>query len=185
MNLLHIRITALIITIAILTLVALTNTASAMCPLCTAGAAIGLGIARYYGVDDIIIGLWLGALAVSTALWLSDVVKKRIKHSIIPFQETLVVLAVIASTIVPFYLAGFFNGMPSMPSMVDTIFGINRVAFGTVIGGFVMFVGAPLSSFIKRKRMKAFPFQTIILTLLLLIVLSAFFWYVTKYYHIV
>ncbi len=164
---------ALMIIVVILTSVTLTNTVSAMCPLCTAAAAIGLSIARYYGVNDVVVGLWLGALAVSTALWLNNVVKKRVRHDIIPFQEPLIIAAVIASTIVPFYFAGFFNGMPNM---VDTILGINKVAFGTVIGGLVMFIGAPLSDFVKRRRQKAFPFQTIILTLLMLSILSVLFW---------
>jgi len=167
---------------AILTSIVLTNNASAMCPLCTAGAAIALGIARYYGVDDIVVGLWLGALAVSTALWVNNVIKKRVRPNIIPVQGPLIVTLVIASTIVPFYFAGFFNGMPNM---VDTIFGINRLVFGTVIGGIVMLVGEPLSNFIKRKRHAAFPFQTIVLTLLILTLLSVLFWYVTKYYVIV
>ena len=182
MNLIFTKATALMAMAVILTFVTLTNTVSAMCPLCTAGAAIGLSIARYYGVDDIIIGLWLGALAVSTALWLNNVVKKRVRHAIIPFQGPLIVAAAIASTIVPFYFAGFFNGMPNM---VDTILGINRAAFGAVIGGFVMFIGAPFSGFVKRKRQRAFPFQTIILTLLMLSMLSALFWYITKYYYII
>lgn len=182
MNWLFTRAIALMITVAILTSVSLTNVASAMCPLCTAGAAIGLSIARYYGVDDIVIGLWLGALAVSTALWINNVVKKRIKSNAVPFQGTLIVTAVIASTIVPFYLAGFFNGMTGM---IDTIFGINRLVFGTVIGGLVMFLGPTLSNFIKKKRQAVFPFQSIILTLGLLTLLSVLFWYVTKYYYIV
>ena len=156
--------------------------AYAMCPLCTAGAAVGLGIARYYGVDDLVVGLWLGALAVSTGLWINNVVKKKGKPDMIPFQGFLVVTVMIASTIVPFYFAGFFNGMVGMS---DTILGINRLAFGAVIGGFVMFIGHPLSNFIKEKRQTAFPFQTIILTLLLLALLSVLSWYVTKYYYIV
>ncbi len=170
------------LTVAVLTSLTLIKSASAMCPLCTAGAAIGLGIARYYGVDDIVIGLWLGALAVSTALWVNNVIKKRVRSNAVPFQSTLIVTAVIASTIVPFYFAGFFNGMPNM---TDTIFGVNRLVFGTVIGGFVMFVGEPISSYIKRKRNATFPFQAILLTLLLLTLLSLLFWYITKYYYIV
>ncbi len=176
------RAIALMLIVAILTFLTLIKSAAAMCPLCTVGAAIGLGIARYYGVDDIIIGLWLGALAVSTALWINNVIKKRIKSNVVPFQSALIVTAVIASTIVPFYFAGFFNGMSNM---VDTIFGINRLVFGTAIGGFVMFIGEPISKFIKKKRQRVFPFQTIIITLLLLSALSLLFWYITKYYYII
>ncbi len=176
------RAIALMLTVAVLTSLTLIKSAAAMCPLCTAGAAIGLGIARYYGVDDTVIGLWLGALAVSTALWVNNVIKKRrVKSNVVPFQSALIVAAVIASTIVPFYFAGFFNGMPNMS---DSIFGVNRLVFGTVIGGIIMFSGEPISSYIKRKRNATFPFQAILLTLLLLIVFSLLFWYITKYYYI-
>ncbi len=175
------RAIALMLTVAVLTSLTLIKSAAAMCPLCTAGAAIGLGVARYYGVDDTVIGLWLGALAVSTALWVNNVIKKRVRPNVVPFQSALIVAAVIASTIVPFYFAGFFNGMPNMS---DSIFGVNRLIFGTVIGGIIMFVGEPISSYIKRKRNAIFPFQAILLTLLLLTIFSLLFWYITKYYYI-
>ena len=35
---------------------------SAHCPLCTAGAAVGIGVARFYGVNDSIVVLFLGLL---------------------------------------------------------------------------------------------------------------------------
>lgn len=180
LNLVFLRALVLMLAVGALTSVALTNTASAMCPLCTAGAAIGLSIARYYGADDTIIGLLLGALAISTAFWLNNVIKKRIRH-VIPLQEPLIIIAIIASTIVPFYYAGFFNGMKGM---VDTIFGINRLAFGTVVGGIATYAAVPLSALIK-KRTGHIPFQGVIITFSLLIALSVFFWYLTTYFTIV
>ncbi len=159
--------------------------ASAMCPLCVIGAAAGLSVARYYGIDDIVVGLWLGALAVSTALWAKNVINKRMgKANIkkIPLQDVLVVAAVIAATILPFYFAGFFKGMPTMS---DTIFGINRLVLGTIIGGAITFAGSPISNLIKKRRGAAFPYQTIILTLGILVGLSLLFWYATKYFYIV
>lgn len=156
-----------------------------MCPLCTAGAAIGLGIARYYGVDDLVIGLWLGALAVSTALWINSVVNNQMnkrKLKPVPFQGTIVFIAMVAATIVPFYFAGFFKGMPGMS---DTIFGTNRLVVGTIIGGIVTFGAPSLSNFIKRMKKAVFPYQTVILTFGILVILSVLFWYITKYYYIV
>ncbi len=155
-------------------------TASAMCPLCTAGAAIGLGIARYYGVDDTIVGIWLGALAVSTALWINRIVKKRVKVS--TGLQALVIAAVIVSTVLPFYFAGFFNGMPTM---ANTILGVNRLVFGVVLGGAISFIGAPVSNHIKRRRNAAVPYQSILLTLGLLVAASLLLWLITKNYYVV
>ncbi len=172
----------IMLTIATVTLINLSKVTSAMCPLCVAGAAVGLSVARYYGVDDIVVGIWLGALAVSTALWINTLINKKSKTKVIPFQGFFVITALIAATIMPFYFAGFFKGMPNM---VDTIFGINRLVFGSLIGGIVTFIGAPVSNTIKKKRGKVFPYQTIILTLLVLALLSLLFWYITKYYYII
>lgn len=158
--------------------------ASAMCPLCVAGAAIGLSVARYYGLDDTVTGIWLGALAVSTALWVNSMIRSRMrkaKMKPVPFQDVIMFVIVVAATIIPFYSAGFFNGMKGMS---DTIYGINRLVGGAVIGGVITLAGPPLSNFIKRKRNSVFPYQTIILTLGLLAILSLLLWYVTKYYYI-
>lgn len=178
------RIAGLLTTMAILLFAALPQTVYAMCPLCVAGAAIGLSIARYYGVDDTVTGLWLGALAVSTALWINTIIKNRMRKANMkqmPFQSVIVFVTIAAATIVPFYSAGFFNGMPNM---VDTIFGINKLVIGAVIGGIITLIGAPLSNFIKRKRNSMLPYQAIILTLGLLAISLLLLWYVTKYYYI-
>jgi len=152
-----------------------------MCPLCVVATAVGLSVARYYGVDDSVTGLWLGALAVSTAMWINIIVKNRMhkaKVKPIPFQNIIVFVAVVVATIVPFYYAGFFNGMPNMS---DTLFGVNRLVIGTVIGGFITLISPSVSNFIKRRRNAVFPYQTILLTLVLLTFLSLFFWYFTRY----
>lgn len=154
---------------------------SAMCPLCVAGAAVGLSLARYYGLDDTVTGLWLGALVVSTALWITILIRnmmRKRKIRFIPFQDVIVFIGIAAATIVPFYSAGFFNGMTGM---TDTIFGINKLVIGVVIGSIITFFGPPLSNFIKRRRKSVFPYQTILLTLGLLAAFSLLFWYLTKY----
>jgi len=159
--------------------------ASAMCPLCVVGAAAGLSITRYYGIDDSVVGIWLGALAVSTALWINVIVKNKInktKRKPVPFQDILIIAVVFVATIAPFYFAGFFKGVPSM---VDTLFGVNRLVFGVIVGSTITFAGAPISNFIKRKRSSVLPYQTIILTVVLLTAFSILFWYITKNYYIV
>ena len=72
-----------------------------------------------------------------------------------------------------------------MKNMVDTIFGVNRVFFGMIIGSIATYAGAPASNYIKRIRRRAFPYQSVILTLSMLALLSLLFWYITSNYHIV
>lgn len=150
-----------------------TRIASAMCPLCVIGAAAALSIARYYGVDDTIVGLWLGALAVSTAIWLVRVANRRIGRRI-PFQGTIIFVAVVLATILPFYYAGFFNGMPGMS---DEVFGLNKILFGVLVGGAATYLGSPLSQTVRRLRGgRSFPYQGIVVTLGLLAILSVLLW---------
>jgi len=37
-----------------------TNQVFAVCPVCTVAAGAGVGLSRWLGIDDIIIGLWVG-----------------------------------------------------------------------------------------------------------------------------
>jgi hypothetical protein len=133
----------------------------AHCPLCTAAVGTGLVTARMYGIDDVIVGIWIGAFIISTALWGSILLKRRgIK---IPFQDTILTLAAFLLTVVPFYFAGLFRG--------GHLFGVDKLLFGTVTGVLVSYAGFYLSGMVKRKKL-LFPYQTIVLTLLLLVLSS-------------
>src|SRR3990172_1231972 len=51
--------------------------ASAHCPLCVLGAGAVATTATFLGVDDIVIGVSIGAFALALGLWISNVVKKK------------------------------------------------------------------------------------------------------------
>jgi len=65
------KITKLTIALlAIFTATVLTSAkAFAICPVCTIAIGAGLGLSRWLGVDDVISGIWIGGLLVSTSLW--------------------------------------------------------------------------------------------------------------------
>ncbi|MCX6758247.1 MAG: hypothetical protein NTX14_00895, partial [Candidatus Nealsonbacteria bacterium] len=46
--------------------------ALAVCPICTVAVGAGLGLSRWFGIDDSISGLWIGGLIVSFILWTID-----------------------------------------------------------------------------------------------------------------
>jgi hypothetical protein len=62
-----------------------------VCPICTVAISGGVGLCRYLGIDDLISGVWIGALLFSlfwlTIDWLN---KKRIKFL---FRKPLVFIA--------------------------------------------------------------------------------------------
>lgn len=138
-----------------------TSFASAHCPLCTAGVGVGVAAARYLGLDDAIVGLFLGGFVLSTALWAGSSLKKRV-----PFQNALLVLLSFALTIIPLYFAGLFEGAQ--------LFGVNRLLLGVVLGCLVSYAGLLASKKVKEKRGSVlFPFQTIAFVLLSLVLASA------------
>ena len=95
----------------------LMQSAYAHCPLCTAGAAFAAGGAAWIGISKAAIGIFIGAFAVSTGWWASNLLKKKY----IPFQKPLLILFSFAATIIPLiplcFLAFF-----KFPPQIDKIF---------------------------------------------------------------
>ena len=145
--------------------------ASAHCPLCTAATGAGILIAEKYGVDDAIIGLWVGAFIVSTALWFDRVLKKKYDF---PGQSAIISAVSLALTVVPFYFAGMF-GNPVK------VLGMDRLLFGIFFGSALTFAGTELSIWIKNTRGKVlFSDQTIVLVTGVLAATSFIFQYLIR-----
>src|SRR3989338_7571641 len=87
----------------------------AHCPLCTGAAVAGVGVARFYGVDDGIVGLFLGAFIVSTGLWVDRWLKKKKKSY--PFQAFILVLLSFLLLVIPLYIAGVITSFEMVKSM--------------------------------------------------------------------
>ncbi|MBI4020417.1 MAG: hypothetical protein HY367_03730, partial [Candidatus Aenigmarchaeota archaeon] len=69
----------------------------AHCPLCTAGVGAAAVTAKYYGLGENVIGLFIGAFAISTGLW----VGRKIRKQYVRFQLPLIVLASFLLTVIP------------------------------------------------------------------------------------
>lgn len=150
-------------------------TALAMCPLCTAGAAVAAGGAVWLGVNTAVIGLFIGAAGVSMGWWLSRIIKKQY----LPYQKWLIILFSFAITVLPllplmtplypFYIsiAGDYG------SLLNRTYAINLFFAGSILGGLIISSTPWLSSKITRLRKgKQFPFQGIVLTFSLLLTIG-------------
>ncbi len=136
--------------------------AMAHCPLCTGAVGAAAVSAKYFGLDSSIIGIFVGAFAVSTGMMFKSRTKK---------YTPLVVLASFLLTMIPISQVVadlkllFLFGKPYF---------INKLVLGGVFGG----IAVP-SSYMIHKKVKArrgkvlFPYQGVVFTLLLLIALSA------------
>jgi len=169
----------------LLSLILILPNVLAHCPLCTTGAAVGVGVARAYGVDDSIVGLFLGALIISSALWFNRWLKKKTNF---PFQEFLIVIASFLLFVIPFYYSGLITGFaivktsPEHHSILGLgIFGIDKLLTGIIIGFLAVWWGFRLSDSIKEKKGKVlWPYQSISFMFIILAILTLIFWLIIK-----
>ena len=156
----------------------------AHCPLCTAGAGAGIMAARLYGIDDSIVGIFIGALIVSSALWFNKWLKKKIDF---PLQEAVLVILTFFMTVVPFYYAGLITNFEMVRSMPEHhsilgfgVFGIDKLLLGIIVGTLGIWFVFRLSDSIKEARQKVlWPYQGLSFMMIAVFILSLAFWILT------
>ncbi len=146
---------------AFLGLISIMPRVMAHCPLCTGATIIGVGITRSLGWDDSIVGVFVGAMIVSSALWANNLLKKKNVGGNTILRITSITLATFVLTFLTFYYAGLF-GLGN----TYRIFGVEKIVFGTLSGSFVSLIAFWISSNIKKKNngKPKFNYQTIMLT---------------------
>ncbi len=150
-----------------LSLLALISGISAVCPVCTIAVAAGVTILRAWGIDDVLTGIWYGALVLSSVFWLLDELKKRSIN--FPHRTLICFIAIYGLMVVPLAWPLNIIGMAN-----NTVFGIDRMLLGMAIGTFLFLLGI----FIDRRLRcmngcKQFIiYQKVIVPVVLLIVAS-------------
>lgn len=160
-------------------------TAMAHCPLCTGAAVGGVELARYFGVDDSISGLLLGATIVSSALWFNKWLKKKVNFR---FQEAVIVGASFFLFAVPFYYTGLitnFEMVRSMPTHHSFAWlgplGIDKLLFGMILGMLLIWLTFTISDYLTERKGKVlWPYQSLSLMVGVLGALSLILWLSTK-----
>lgn len=147
----------------------LVETVNAHCPLCTVGAgAAAVGVA-WLGVSKVVIGLLIGAFAMSMGMWFARVPKKR--H--IPLQKTLIISIIFFTTVLPLLPIFSAIGPLYIPFIGEygKTYAINYSLATSFLGGTITFISPSLNKKIKEKRSgKGIMFQGILLTFSLLAV---------------
>ena len=148
--------------------------AFAHCPLCAAATGATVMVTRAYGIDDLAVGTFMGGFVLSTSLWFDRIIKKRNKGSqYIPMQALILTLFGLLFTLFTYYWANLMG--PFLP----TLFGLNKLFLGTVVGTVVAFSGFELHKLIRRNMQRSLiPFQGIFLTLLSLVIVNIGFYLV-------
>ena len=150
------------------------HAALAICPVCTIAVGAGIGLSRYFGIDDSVTGLWIGGLTVSMILWTLEWMKKKNYH--FAGEKTVIWISYYVIIILPLYFKGIF-GHP-----LNKLWGFDKLALGIFIGSIAFFIGGMLHFHHKRKNNDKvyFPFQKVVFSISPLIILSIVFYLITK-----
>lgn len=150
--------------------------ASAICPICTIVVSSGVGLSRYLGVDDSVSGLWVGGLTVSAIAWTLDWMDK--KKIAFKGRTLLTSLGYYTLVLSAFYFADF------MESPIQTLCACatDKLFLGIVTGSAAFAMGAQWYYHTKEKNggKALFPFQKVAFPVIPLILVSLFFYVLTK-----
>jgi hypothetical protein len=157
-----------------LSFLAFAPAAQAVCPVCTFAVGAGLGLARWFGVDDLVTGLWIGALTLSMTAWTVNWLAKRGKRFAADFWVLL------AAYVVMIFVPLWFQGIVGHP--LNTFWGVDKIILGSAIGGVVFAIMAKAYEILKAKNggHAHFPFQKVVMPVAPLLALSLVFYLVTK-----
>jgi len=137
-----------------------------VCPVCVVAIGAGLGLSRWFGIDDLVSSVWIGAFLIAVISWTLNFMKKR-KWD---FQDDgiVITLAYLILTFIPLYYAGIV-GHP-----LNKIWGIDKIIVGSIIGAVVLFLGHWLHLYFKKinNNKSFFPYQRVAVPVILLILAS-------------
>ena len=144
----------------------LANNAIAVCPACTLAVGAGLGLSRWLKIDDLISGIWVGALIVSLTFWTDDFLKK--KKINIKFSHLIILVIYLLLVILPLYFSGII-GHP-----LNTILGIDKLILGTFLGIILFYLANYLNNYLKSKNNNKvyFAYQKVIIPVGILLISS-------------
>lgn len=150
--------------------------AKAVCPVCTVLVTGGVGLSRWLGVDDSVSGLWVGGLTVSVIIWTLEWMDR--KKMLFKGRTIMVTAGYYALILSSFYLTNLISD----PIRTICACTTDKLFLGIVVGSFAFWMGASWYYFLKEKNggKAHFPFQKVAMPLFPLIVLSFYFYFLTK-----
>lgn len=152
----------------------LAGSAKAVCPVCVVAVGAGVGLCRWLGIDDTISGLWIGAMLAAMSLLTIYWIRK--KNWRFRFYKTIIFAAYYILTIWPL-LSFNIMGHP-----LNKLWGIDKILLGIVTGTAIFLFSVFLDGNLKNKNNgKAyFPYQKVIIPVVLLTIFSLIFYIIIK-----
>lgn len=158
------------------------STALAVCPICTVAVAGGLGLSRYFGIDDSITGVWAGGLMISVTMWTLDWLARKKFKWVEKIEIKLLALLVFLFWVLTTYIPLFELNIIGHP--FNTILGIDKLIFGSILGFFAFLLGVWGDKKIRTIYGKQlFNFQKVVFPVLSLTILSLVLYFYGGYLY--
>lgn len=146
-----------------------------MCPVCTVTVIAGLGISRLLGIDDLITSIWIGGFILSFSFITIAWIAKKWPKLKSKYYYFLTFILMYLFVLIPFKLDHIIG------IKLNTIWGMDKIVFGIIIGSIVFLAGARADKYQRGKFKKIFfPFQKVVFPVLALVVTSLIFYFITR-----
>ena len=144
-------------------------------PVCVVAIGAGLGLSRWFGIDDILTSIWIGAFLI--VINLGTLVLMKRKNWIFPDYEVVITLAYILLTYIPLYYAGII-GHP-----LNMAWGLDKIILGSTVGVTAFFIGHWINLYLKKiNNGKAFfPYQKVVVPFGFLVLTTIIFQILINY----
>lgn len=151
-----------------------------MCPVCTVTVIAGLGISRFFGIDDTVTALWIGGFILSfsfvTIAWINKKWPKLEKGWTSLIWKPAVIILMYLFVLIPLRMNG------SVGILQNSLWGIDKIILGVAIGSLVFLSGIWADKKIRKIRGKQLlKFQKVVLPVTSLIIASIVLYLITKY----
>ncbi len=144
--------------------------ANPACAVCTVAVGASLEVARRYGVDDAVVGVWAGAMLALLGYWLILWFEKKNWNFI---GRDLLLMVISVGSIGFMYI-----NMPYQAKVIG-IFYMDPLLFSTILGALTFIYVSKFYQWMKAKNggHAHFPFEKVVLPVLALALLSIYFNY--------
>jgi hypothetical protein len=138
-----------------------------VCPVCTVAVGAGVVAFRQWGIDDVITGIWIGALIVSSIAWMIDYLNKKNIHFL--FRKILIIVSFYLLFLFPLYKPMNIIGIAG-----NVLFGLDKIILGVILGTFLFIISVLADLGLKKLNdgKLVIYYQRVFIPLIILLIAS-------------
>jgi hypothetical protein len=146
-----------------------------VCPVCTIAVALGVGVFRAWGIDDVVTGLWIGALIVSSIAWMIDYLNRKNIHFL--FRKIIIILSFYAIFLIPLWKPFNIIGLSG-----NVLWGMDKIILGVIIGTILFILSVALDVWLKKANNNrvVIYYQRVFIPLIILLIASLYLHLIIK-----